>query len=285
MSTIDPYSAEKTYKPGSSSHYAYLFVAEPAKSLIMVLHALQKELNQVLLINSDSAIARIKLAWWRTEIDRLFAGTPEHPITQSLSKFAEFSAFEKRHFYQMIDAVEMDLEQNRYMDWPEFESYCRLHSASLGTLIAQALGVREAAELEQVQELAIALQLIEHIRRIGEDARQGRIYFPINTLQEYNLRAADILNSKYSEVFTGFIQAQANAVRARLLTCIQSMPTSLRKQLRPCLIKAHLGLTLLKVLEQDKWQILDHRTSLTPIRKIFIASKIWLSGGRCLPKR
>lgn len=284
MTTVDHYSQEKTYKPGSSNHYAYLFLAEPNKSLIMVLHALHHELSQVLLINSDSSVARIKLAWWRTEIDRLFTGTPEHPITQSLAQFEVFKHFEKRSFYQMIDAVEMDLEQNRYMDWAEFESYCRLNSSSLATLIAQALGVHDEAQITLVQELGICLQLIEHIRRIGEDARQGRIYFPVNTLQEYDLRAADILNSKYSDTFTHFIQAQADKVRTRLVNCITQMPVSMRKQLRPCLIKAQLSLTLLKVLEQDKWQILDHRTSLTPVRKLMIATKIWLGSGRSAPK-
>lgn len=259
-------------------------MAEPEKSLIAILHALHRELSQVLLINSDSAVARIKLAWWRTEIDRLYAGSPEHPITQSIASYPQFKEFEKRYFYQMIDAVEMDLDQNRYMEWSELETYCRLHSASLAHLLAQTLGVQDPTALVHVEELGIALQLSEHIRRIGEDARQGRIYFPINTLQAHELRAADIMNSQHSEAFIAFIQAQADAVRARIIAAVEAMPMPVRKALRPCLIKAQLSLTLLKVLEQDRWQILDQRTSLTPVRKLIIATKIWLKGGRSLPK-
>lgn len=283
-SSLDPFSLEKTYKLGSSNYYAYLFVAEPAKSFIAALYALHHELNQVLLINSDSGIARIKLAWWRNEIDRLFIDKPEHPLTQSLHKSPLFKPLEQRFFQQMVDAVEMDLDQNRYMQWSELEEYCQLQSASLASLVAQTLGVHETEDLALVQELGKLIQLSQHIRRIGEDARQGRIYFPINTLQEFELRAADLLNGQYSDIFVRFIQAQADSVRERFSRVLKQLRPSLRKQLRPCLIKVHHSLTLLRVLEQDHWQILHQRTNLNPIRKLLIAAKVWLRGGYGLPE-
>ena len=58
---------------------------------------------------------------------------------------------------------------------------------------------------------------------------------------------------------------------------MQSLPESDRKAQRPGLIMAAIYRTLLDEIERDGWRVLTQKTSLTPLRKFWIAWKTWVS--------
>ena len=57
--------------------------------------------------------------------------------------------------------------------------------------------------------------LAQFVQDLGNDARHGRIYLPIDELQRYNVTAADLLNRRYSPAFTELLQFQTARARAR----------------------------------------------------------------------
>lgn len=275
------YRQEKSYKHGSSAYYAYLFVSEDQRTVIEHLYAFLHEVTDILYITSDSSVARIKLAWWKEEIDRLFTGKPDHPISQALVQPVKTYGLSQQYFLYIIESVEMDLSHNRYLDWTSLKNFCTMQSGAFACLISQVLTTTSAPNIRFAQQMGIAVQFANLLRKLGEDAAQGRIYLPMDFLREHQLKAADILNGKYSDEFKAFMQAQgkrAYELFDEAFNHFRQLDKQSQKALRPCIIRAKLSLKLLKAIEKDQWRVLDKGISLAPLSKLMTAAKVWLLG-------
>ncbi len=225
-------------------------------------------------------MARVKLGWWRNEIGNLYQQKPEHPVTKALAPHIEPFKLAQEHFLAIIDGMEMDLDQSRYLDWAGLKKYCWHVASAVGLLSARVFGFHNPQTLQYAEKLGLALQMTNIIRDIGDDARRGRIYLPIEDLQTFNVKAADILNSHYNDNFKKLMAFQTHRARQLYQEAFTLLPEEDRRSQRPGIMMAAIYHALLQEIEHDKWNILDQRISLTPIRKFFIAWKVWINGGR-----
>ena len=194
--TPSEYCQEKAAKSGSSFYYAFLFLPPDRRLAITALYAFCREVDDVVDECTDPSIARIKLAWWRTQVEAMYQNKAEHPVTQALTPWLEPFQITRERLLAIIDGMEMDLDQTRYLDWPALEKYCWHVAGVVGELSARIFGMQSPATLKYASKLGIAFQLTNIIRDVGDDARRGRIYIPISDLQKFDVRAADILNSQ-----------------------------------------------------------------------------------------
>jgi phytoene synthase len=146
----------------------------------------------------------------------------------------------------------------------------------VGTLSAGifANGRRDCDDFAEA--LGIALQLTNIVRDVGDDARRGRIYLPIEDLQRFSVPAHEILKSTHSERFVALMAFQAQRARGYYAQAFAALPTELRREQRPGLIMAAIYSTLLDEIERDGFQVLRHRVALTPVRKLWIAWRTWM---------
>ena len=124
----------------------------------------------------------------------------------------------------------------------------------------------------------MAFQLTNIIRDVGEDARRGRVYLPIDELQRFNVPVADIVNSRYSDNFRQLMEFQIERAETYYAQAMQELPAVDRKTQRPGLVMAAIYRTLLDEIKRDGCLVLDRRTSLTPLRKLWIAWRTWIKG-------
>ncbi|MGZ5817985.1 MAG: squalene/phytoene synthase family protein, partial [Burkholderiaceae bacterium] len=116
------------------------------------------------------------------------------------------------------------------------------------------------------------------IRDVGEDARKGRIYLPVNELQQFKVTAADLLNAKHSENFEKLMQFQIQRAQTVYDEAFALLPKEDRRAQRPGLIMAAIYHALLVEIEHDGFHVLNQRISLTPIRKLWLAWKTYVRG-------
>ena len=214
--------------------------------------------------------------WWRQEIGRVADGEPQHPVGLAL-KAAEQpgSTCRKEQLLEIIDGMEMDLQQSRYLDFKSLSLYCYRVASVVGLLAAEIFGFKDRQTQKYAHDLGMAFQLTNIIRDIGEDARRGRIYIPMDELKQFNVPATDILNARYSDNFTALMQFQAERAEKYYAQAFAQLPAVDRKSQRPGLIMAAIYRTLLDEIRHDNFQVLHQRIALTPVRKIWIAWKTW----------
>ena len=274
--TPDDYCQKKAAQSGSSFYYAFLFLPPERRRAITALYAFCREVDDAVDEPSEASVARVRLAWWRDEVARLYAGKPEHPVTRALQPFIERFEISAARLGEIMDGMEMDLTQSRYLDYAGLQLYCHRVAGVVGLLAASIFGRTEAITLEYAEKLGLAFQLTNIIRDVGEDARNNRIYLPMDELKRFGVPASDILGARYSETFSALMRFQAE----RALDCYDQamalLPAADRKAQRPGLVMAAIYRQLLLEIQRDGFQVLHQRTSLTPLRKLWLAWSTWV---------
>lgn len=274
----DEYCQQKAAQSGSSFYYSFLFLPAERRRAITALYAFCREVDDAVDETSDPAIARTKLIWWRKEIGAMLAGNPTHPVTLALQPHLTTYSLDGKHLQAIIDGMEMDLDQTRYLDYPGLQRYCWHVAGVVGILSASIFGATRPKTLQYAEKLGLAFQLTNIIRDVGEDARKGRIYLPVNELQKFNVTAADLLNTRHSENFENLMRFQVERAQRAYDDAFALLPMEDRRAQRPGLIMAAIYRTLLDEIEQDGFHVLNQRISLTPIRKLWLAWKTYVRG-------
>jgi phytoene synthase len=275
--TPDEYCQQKAAASGSSFYYSFLFLPRERRRAITALYAFCREVDDVVDEGGEPQVAAAKLAWWRTEVAALFAGRPQHPVTRALSPSIEKHRLSQERLDEIIDGMEMDLRQSRYLDWAGLERYCHRVAGVVGLLAAGIFGYRDPRTLEYARNLGLAFQLTNIIRDVGEDARKNRIYLPMEDLKRFNVVAADILNARQTPDFRELLKFEAQRAKDYYRKAFDALPAQDRKAQRAGLIMAAIYRALLEEIERDGFQVLKTRTSLTPLRKLWIAWKTWIA--------
>jgi len=274
----DEYCQQKTVQSGSSFYYSFLFLPQERRRAITALYAFCREVDDTVDECTDQSIARIKLAWWRNEISTMYAGKPTHPVTLALHPHLTVYDLQEKHMQAIIDGMEMDLDQTRYLDYPAMQRYCWHVASVVGILSASIFGVTNPQTRAYAEKLGLAFQLTNIIRDVGEDARKGRIYLPVNELQQFNVTAADLLNARHSDKFENLMRFQVERAKKVYDEAFALLPKEDRRAQRPGLMMAAIYRTVLDEIERDNFHVLNQRISLTPIRKLWLAWKTYVRG-------
>jgi phytoene synthase len=280
--TPEQYVQAKAAGSGSSFYYAFLFLPPPRRAAITAFYAFCREVDDVVDEVADPAVAATKLQWWRGEVAAAYAGQPSHPVMKALMPCAAAFDIRRQHLDAVIDGCQIDLEQTRFLDFPGLARYCHLVAGVVGEVAASIFGRTQDATVAYAHKLGLAMQLTNIIRDVGDDARRGRIYLPVSELQQFDVKAAELLKREkpwgYSERFTALMRFQAERAHTTYDEAMRLLPEADRVAQKPGLMMANIYRTLLREIEAQGFEVLHQRTSLTPLRKLWIAARTHLRG-------
>ena len=276
--TPEAYVQQKAAASGSSFYYAFLFLPTEKRAAITAFYAFCREVDDVVDEVSDPGVAQAKLAWWQDEVAKAFAGQPSHPVMQALIPHVPAHGLRQDQLQAVIEGCQMDLEQARYADFRSLQRYCHLVAGVVGEVAARIFGQRDDRTTEYAHKLGLAFQLTNIIRDVGEDAMRGRIYLPVNELQQFDVKAHEVLKREYSERFVALMRFQAERAHRLYDQALALLPAADRRAQKPGLMMASIYRTLLREIEHENFQVLHQRISLTPLRKFWLAWKMQALG-------
>lgn len=274
----DQYVQQKAAASGSSFYYAFLFLPRDRRAAITAFYAFCREIDDVVDEVSDAGVAATKLAWWQSEVQKAFAGQPSHPVMLALMPHTAIYGIEAHHLQAVIDGCKMDLEQTRYLDFIGLSRYCHLVAGVVGEVAARIFGQTSAETTAYAHTMGLAFQLTNIIRDVGEDAMRGRIYLPVNEMQQFEVKAHEVLQREYSERFTALMRFEAERAHQLYDKALAMLPAADRRAQKPGLMMASIYRTLLREIERDNFQVLHQRISLPPLRKFWLAWKMQALG-------
>jgi phytoene synthase len=273
MTPDEDYCREKVAQSGSSFYYSFLFLPPERRRAITALYAFCREVDDIVDDVHEPAVARAKLAWWRQEIGLAYAGQAQHPVARALQSVVTRYPVPEAHFQAVIDGMTMDLEQNRYLDFAALEQYCHRVAGVVGLMSAEIFGYENPETRSYARDLGIAFQLTNILRDVGEDARRGRIYLPQEDLARFDVAPSLLINRTGGESFRRLMAFEADRARTWYAQALAKLDPRDHRAQRTGLIMAAIYRTLLDEIERDGFDVLDRRTSLTPLRKLWIAWK------------
>ena len=277
---VHHYCQERAAASGSSFYYSFVFLPPQTRRAITAFYALCRELDDVVDECQERQVAEAKLDWWRAEIARFAAGVPEHPATRALADTPRGRAIESALLTEIVDGMAMDLDHARYPDFKSLHLYCYRVAGVVGEVAAGIFGGTRGEHDREVRryahELGLAFQLTNIIRDVGEDARRGRIYLPQDELARFGVTETDLLAGRDSPAFQTLLEFQYARAISHYDRARAALPAAAKRAQRPGLVMAAIYRTLLDEIRRDGFPVLRARIALTPLRKLWLASKTWL---------
>ena len=276
--TPQAYVQEKAAASGSSFYYAFLFLPPHRRAAITAFYAFCREVDDVVDEVQDPSVAAQKLHWWQTEVHNSFAGQAQHPVMKALMPLVNDFGITAQHLQDVIAGCYMDLNQTRYLDFAGLQRYCHLVAGVVGEVAARIFGQSQTQTTEYAHQLGLAFQLTNIIRDVGEDALRGRIYLPVNELQQFQVTAQDILARRDSPAFQALMTFQYERAQRIYDQALGCLPAADWRSQKPGLMMASIYRTLLVEIQAAGFPVLRQRVALTPLRKFWLAWKMQALG-------
>ena len=276
--TPQDYVQQKAAASGSSFYYAFLFLPPQRRAAITAFYAFCREVDDVVDEVQDPTVAAQKLHWWQIEVQSSFAGNPQHPVMKALMPLTGDFGITAQHLQDVIAGCQMDLNQTRYLDFAGLQRYCHLVAGVVGEVAARIFGQSQDETTHYAHQLGLAFQLTNIIRDVGEDALRGRIYLPVNELQQFEVSAKDILERRDSAAFQALMAFQYERAQNLYEQALADLPEADWRSQKPGLMMASIYRTLLVEIQAAGFPVLRQRVALTPLRKFWLAWKMQALG-------
>ena len=272
--TIDPLrTCQKiVLKSKSSFTLCLLYVTPDQRNALTALYSFCREIDDIADDIQNIQIATQQLNFWHKEIENCYQGKSTHPIGTTLQPYIEQYKLPQTLFTQMIEGMQMDLHHKGYATLCELSDYCYHVASTVGLLACRIFGYRDPNTLQYAKTLGLALQHINIIRDVQEDANRNRVYLPEEILSQFNLRAQDIVKNRYSKTSLQQVLAHTASHATTLFEkALNTLPETDRVSQLPGLIIGNIYFQLLKKIKKNNYDVMTKRFSLSPLLKLWIA--------------
>jgi phytoene synthase len=189
-----------TRKHSKSFHLATSLLPKADRRAIRALYGFCRDTDNI--VDDPQVEVYHDLNWWREEVNRTWQ-EQERPILMAWAHTRERYGVPHLYGDELIEGCEMDLKLDRYQTFGELERYCYCVASTVGLMAMHILGTATGIEYEDAKpyaiKLGVALQLTNILRDVGEDARRGRIYLPLEDLKRFNVSEEDIMRHKLDD--------------------------------------------------------------------------------------
>lgn len=251
---------------GSSTYYSLRFSPPGLRDDLAILAAWRHQVRTILVEVSDPGVARLKLQWWREELDKLSGGQPSHPLSQAVQAVVSQHQLPLQPFLQIAGQVEEEILRRPLPDSAALIRACDADLGALFELMAGCQGLTDPDRIASVRAIGAFCALVYRIRDSGWLARQGRAPIPMDLLGPHNLTPDALRQGPQRARLPEWLPElarQAQALQARS-SHLGALPPFAR-------VRARILASLLREIEVLSYQVVDQRLSLTPLRKLWIA--------------
>ena len=236
-------------------YFALLYTPAAQRELMTAMLVVEAEIRAS--IQATHEVAHTRLQWWRAEIDRLVNRSAQHPATQVLQTALPHADFSLMH--EFLVAADMDVARMTYSNSVELGHYL---ARSGGTLL------RLVATEAEASSVGALIRRTETIRDLATDARDGRIYWPLDALDSANVTVEHLQSGKPSDAMLGLIANEC----ARLSSAFAALSAP-----RPLMVLARLHARLIERIVRANYDVFARRHELGPFDKAWTA---WLAARR-----
>lgn len=226
---------------------------------------------------------------WEKHLETVFAGqpldTPDVALVDTIKRFP----MDIQPFRDMIAGQRMDLYRNRYETFKQLELYCYRVAGTVGLMSNAVIGIDNSLSRvpwkgkfsdyvpeQEAIALGIANQLTNILRDVGEDARRGRIYLPLEELAMFNYTEADLLNGVVDQRWREFMKFQIKRARQFYVDAERGIRSLNRDSRWPVWTALMLYQGILDVIERNNYDVFSKRAFVPQGEKFIYLPISWL---------
>jgi squalene synthase HpnC len=208
------------------------------------------------------------LAWWRTELQAMYSGTPKHPVFVALEDTAARHYLLQETFDDLIKAFEQDQLVTRYRNFEELFEYCRYSANPVGRLVLGLCGYRDAARQELSDATCTALQLANFWQDVIVDLEKDRVYLPLDILDKHGYPVEALFERRFDDRFRAVMMESIGVARDLFLKGLPLAEQVDRRLAIDLELFSRGGLKILEKIEQRDCNVLRSRPSISRVERV-----------------
>lgn len=266
--------ASITRRSSSNFYYAFMLLPAARRQALYSVYAFCRFVDDIADDQSVGNPAGL-LARWREELERVFNGTPAHPISRALAHNVRRFAIPRRYFEEIIDGVEMDLGRTRYASFEQLRLYCYRVASAVGLVCIEIFGYRNPRTRVYAEHLGIAFQLTNIIRDVSEDAARGRIYLPLEDLARFAVSEDEILRGVDNLALRHLLEFEVERARSFYAQAERALPAEDRAAMVCAEAMRSIYQALLERIASKGCRVIGRRHRLSTPRKLYLVGRTW----------
>lgn len=190
----------------------------------------------------------------RRDVERAFTGAvpADDAVLVALADAIRRFGIPRGPMDALVDGVEMDLTVDRYADWPSLKAYCDRVAGAVGVLSLYVFGFRDPAAVGHAEDLGVAMQVVNIMRDVQEDAQRDRIYLPADEMAGHGVTEADIMADRMTPAIRALMREQAVRAHAYFSEGTRLLPLlDLRARMCVQMLAALYGDILARIEDRD----------------------------------
>lgn len=264
-----------TRQAKTNFYYSFLFLPKLKRQAIETVYAFCRLVDDI--VDEDIKVdnAQSELALWRTEINQCFIGIPKTELGKSLKEVLKHFPIKEKCFQDLITGMEMDLNKCRYSNFNELERYCYYVAGVIGLMCIEIFGYKNPNTQEYAVNLGKALQLVNIVRDLKEDAERDRVYLPQDEMLQFGYSETQLLNNVYNEQFIKLMEFQCSRAQAFFEKAHAALPPSDRRSMFAAEIMGKIYHRILEKIIAARYNVFENRIRLSSFEKAVVAISAW----------
>lgn len=226
----------------------------------------------------DRHLSRKLLAWWRDELDAMYAGVPSHPVMIALAETVREFSIPIDPFRKLISAFEQDQDVPRYDTYPQLLDYCTRSADPVGHLVLYLGRCFNDENARLADFTCTGLQLANFWQDVSRDFDIGRIYLPREDRARFGVTEANLAAKRFTPEFAALLKHEVNLARESLhrgWPLVARMPRQLAVDVD---VFTRGGLAILDRIEAVGYDVLSARPKLGKTVKLgLLLRAVWSS--------
>jgi squalene synthase HpnC len=208
------------------------------------------------------------LAWWRAELEAMYAGRVKHPVFVALEDTVRNYALPMQLFGDLISAFEQDQRVTRYVNWDEVFSYCRCSANPVGRLVLRLCGYADDERDRMSDATCTALQLANFWQDVTVDFEKDRVYLPLDLLARHGYTVEDLAARKFDASFQAVMREAVDVARKLFIEGLPLAKTVDRRLGFDLDLFSRGGMRVLDKIEQQNYNVLVRRPSVSKVDRL-----------------
>lgn len=282
----DAYAWCKAYtrERAKNFYYAFAILPQAKRNAIYAAYAFSGHVDDIADELPDRAEQERQLAEARARLRACYAGEREGPLFVALGDAIDRFEIPSTYFEELVNGVEMDFTIDRYDTWEDLHRYCYRVASMVGLICTSVFGTKGRPEAESYAvDLGVALQIVNIMRDVREDAERGRVYFPKEDLTASGLTPDDILACRYDERFVALMRRQGERAHAYFARGRKLLPL-LDLRSRMCVnVLQGVYAEILDRIQRRRYDVLSQKVALSAREKFAAIARLWAGAALVRP--
>ena len=208
------------------------------------------------------------LAWWRGELDAMYAGRATHPVFAALRPTVERHAIPREPFANLIEAFVQDQTVTRYRNWDDLFGYCQNSANPVGRLVLYLCGYSDPPRQYLSDATCTGLQLANFWQDVTVDQLKDRVYIPLDIMERHGYTVDDLFAHRFTPAFREVMREIVEKARALFLEGMPLIGMVNRRLSLDLDLFSRGGLRVLDKIVQRDYNVLASRPSISKAERV-----------------